>query len=258
MNDNTLAHKTHQSQQGALGIVADRGQSATHPENTLPAILAALRLGAASIRCDVRPTVDGHLVLMHDRSPLRTTNIDTVMPSSVGLPIEALRLAELSKLDAGGWKAPEFTSTPIPTLKDVLKRTRETSVRLIVELKSATIEADAYAQRVADIVTANDNVLVTSQDRDLLDRLAHHAPHLSRGLVTTGAPSRSDLAAFAEFFIDARAITHDLVRHIHRAGGTVTAWNLLDEHLRTKAVSAGSDALSLADVREPLPTLGVA
>ena len=55
-------------------ISAHRGFSARAPENTLPALQAALEAGAHVAEIDVRLTRDGKLVLMHDSEVDRTTD----------------------------------------------------------------------------------------------------------------------------------------------------------------------------------------
>ena len=47
-------------------IVAHRGASITHPENTLPAFEAAIGLGARIVELDVRVSADGVPVVMHE------------------------------------------------------------------------------------------------------------------------------------------------------------------------------------------------
>jgi glycerophosphoryl diester phosphodiesterase len=47
-------------------IIAHRGASATHAENTLEAFIAAHSLGADAVELDVRRTADGHLIVIHD------------------------------------------------------------------------------------------------------------------------------------------------------------------------------------------------
>src|SRR5690606_27520976 len=128
---------------GELRIHVHRGKSATHPENTIPALREAVRLGADGVEFDVRPTADGSIVLMHDRSPLRTTNLADLQPSKVGVPVERFPLAELAMLDAGGWKSGVFTGTPVPTMRDVVHALKGTDVRLSVELKAAPVDPRA-------------------------------------------------------------------------------------------------------------------
>jgi glycerophosphoryl diester phosphodiesterase len=55
-------------------VIAHRGEHHDHPENTLPAIAAAVALGCDYVELDVRETRDGALVLMHDGDVDRTTD----------------------------------------------------------------------------------------------------------------------------------------------------------------------------------------
>jgi len=54
-------------------VVAHRGSSALEPEHTLAAYLQAIDDGADALECDVRLTVDGTLVCVHDRRINRTS-----------------------------------------------------------------------------------------------------------------------------------------------------------------------------------------
>jgi len=94
------------------GICAHRGAMDTHPENTIAAFKEAVRLGAHMIELDVRMTLDGHLVLLHDQSVNRTSN-------GKG-EISELSLEEVKQLDAGSWKSEKFAGETIPTLKEAL------------------------------------------------------------------------------------------------------------------------------------------
>ena len=76
-----------------------RGDRKHYPENTMSAFRGALELGLDAIETDVRMTLDGHLVLIHDRSIARTTNGEG--------NVDEMTLEELRSFDAGFWKGPE-------------------------------------------------------------------------------------------------------------------------------------------------------
>ena len=57
-----------------VAVIAHRGEHLRNPENTLAAFREAVRVGSDFIEVDVRTTVDGKLVLMHDATVDRTTN----------------------------------------------------------------------------------------------------------------------------------------------------------------------------------------
>jgi len=55
-------------------VIAHRGAADEAPENTLPAIEAAIRMGCDIVEVDVRLSRDGKVVLIHDATVDRTTN----------------------------------------------------------------------------------------------------------------------------------------------------------------------------------------
>ena len=121
------------------GICAHRGASDTHPENTLPALREAARLGAHMIEFDVALTRDDELVLMHDATVDRTTNGKGAVAN--------LTLPELRKLDAGSWKDPAFREERIPTLDEALEILPE-NVWLNVHVKGDAALAEKAARRI--------------------------------------------------------------------------------------------------------------
>ncbi|MFQ7237389.1 MAG: glycerophosphodiester phosphodiesterase family protein, partial [Enterococcus hulanensis] len=86
-------------------IIAHRGSAGTHPENTLPAFMEAVRTGADGIELDVHLTADQQLVVIHDESVDRTTD-------GKGL-IRELTLEEIKELDAGSWFDEKYQATKI-------------------------------------------------------------------------------------------------------------------------------------------------
>jgi glycerophosphoryl diester phosphodiesterase len=108
-------------------ISAHRGFSARAPENTLPALQAALDAGAHVAEIDVRLTRDGKLVLMHDGDVDRTTDGSG--------PVKAMTLGEVKKLDAGRWFDRKYTGIKVPTLDEVLTWSRG-RLGLLVDMKN--------------------------------------------------------------------------------------------------------------------------
>jgi glycerophosphoryl diester phosphodiesterase len=58
----------------SVKVCAHRGASGTHPENTAAAYDEAVRLGCEMMEFDVRRTVDGQFIIMHDPTVDRTTD----------------------------------------------------------------------------------------------------------------------------------------------------------------------------------------
>ena len=123
------------------GLCAHRGAMATHPENTVPAFLAAIDAGAHMIEFDVAITKDKELVVIHDASVDRTTN-------GTGR-VADLTLAQIRRLDAGSWKSPGFKGVKIPTFDEVLE-IMPVNIWLNIHLKGEDIAGAMVSEKLRD------------------------------------------------------------------------------------------------------------
>jgi len=146
-------------------VIAHRGASAYAPENTLPAFELAARQGADAFELDVRLTMDGAAVVIHDSTLERTTDMNG--------PVRARTLAELRAADAGRW----FTAgggrtmpfrgagVRIPTLAEVLWSFPKMPV--MVEVKE--VEVQETVRRVLVEERATDRCVVASEHLEALE-----------------------------------------------------------------------------------------
>ena len=116
-------------------LIAHRGDAARYPENTLPALAAAVRAGAPAIEFDLQMTADGAVVLLHDASLLRTAGIDA--------DIRDLTLAEAARFSVG--ETARFGArhghVPIPTLEQAVQALRRwPRVTAFVEIKDESTD----------------------------------------------------------------------------------------------------------------------
>jgi hypothetical protein len=93
-------------------IIAHRGAKKFAPDNTLPAIAAAIAMGIDYVELDVRTTKDNQLIIMHNATVERSTN-------GTGA-VRDLTLEQIQALDAGGSYGPEFKGTRVPTFEQAL------------------------------------------------------------------------------------------------------------------------------------------
>ncbi len=119
---------------------AHRGDVESAPENTIPALVAAVAKGAHQIEFDVALTSDGHLILMHDLTVDRTTD-------GTGKPGD-LTFAQIRALDAGSWFDAEYAGTQVPTLEEALNAI-PAAVQCNVHLKGGAPLAEAAAKEIA-------------------------------------------------------------------------------------------------------------
>ena len=101
-----------------VAVIAHRGSGAMAPENTLASVQLALKQGADYIENDIMRTSDGALVIMHDLTLARTTNVEQVFPDRAPWNTATFTLAEIKQLDAGSWFSASYTGQRVPTLRE--------------------------------------------------------------------------------------------------------------------------------------------
>src|SRR5215510_8363326 len=107
---------------------AHRGEHLEHPENSLPAIQAAIDAGVDYVELDIRTSSDGYLVLMHDPNVDRMTNGKGT--------IRDMTFAEIRKLDLGAWFPGKFADLQIPTFDEALELCKG-KIGIYIDTKSA-------------------------------------------------------------------------------------------------------------------------
>jgi glycerophosphoryl diester phosphodiesterase len=122
-------------------IIAHRGSSADRPENTMSSAIRAIEAGATAIEIDLRTTLDGHLVILHDSSVARTTDGD----GNVG----DLTLQQIQKLDAGSKFGKLYSGEKIATFEEMLQVAKTSKVCLLLDLKES---GSKYAQKIAGLI----------------------------------------------------------------------------------------------------------
>ncbi|MBX4378344.1 hypothetical protein K4H02_25120, partial [Mycobacterium tuberculosis] len=84
------------------------------------------------IEVDVHLSADGELVVVHDVTLDRTTNIRTLHPERTDTRVKSLTAAEIAELDAGSWKDESFVGLQVPTLAEVLALVHTTRTGLLL------------------------------------------------------------------------------------------------------------------------------
>jgi glycerophosphoryl diester phosphodiesterase len=204
-------------------VLAHRGARAFAPENTLVAFEKAARLGADMVELDVQLAADGQLVVVHDETLDRCSNVREVFPGRDDLRVQSFTLDEIERLDAGSWFVREleresaqrqpflrslsdeelqrFISAAdralyasgevrIPTLRQALVRSHELGLLVNVELKAfpdvrVPDELTDRAVRLIDELGLNEYVLVSSFDHRSLPRVKRLQPTIATGALVT-------------------------------------------------------------------------
>lgn len=140
-------------------VIAHRGHWARAPENSIPAVEAAIAAGADMVEIDTQATADGHLVVIHDETLDRTTDRTGVVGA---LPTDVVRAARLRRSAGGVDAAP--TDQRVPLLAEVLEAARG-RIAVNVDVKNAR-DGDAVGRTIRDLGVADEVLLKTPTDLD--------------------------------------------------------------------------------------------
>ncbi|MFH8592011.1 glycerophosphodiester phosphodiesterase family protein [Streptomyces rimosus] len=239
--------------------VAHRGASAYAPENTLAAVDAAADLGFAWVENDVQRTKDGELVILHDTSLARTTNVEQVFPGRAPWNVADFTLAEIEKLDAGSWFGPKFTGERVPTLEDYMDTVEDNDQNLLLEIKSPElypgIERQILKELREDGWLDRDHVkrrlVVQSFSADSVKKVHSLRPDIKTGFL--GTPAVAELPKYAAFADQInpqyKSIDAGYVASVHKVKGPhgrpleVFTWTIDDAANAVKAAGQGVNGI---------------
>lgn len=173
-------------------VVAHRGASADAPENTLAAVDEAIAQGADSIEIDVQRTADGHLVLLHDGTLGRTTDVEQVFPGRALDEVGTFTLEELKRLDAGSWFDGRFSGERIPTFGEYVDRVGDRA-GLLVELKDPEKYPGIEKEVAAELGEPRPDAVVQSFDHESMQRFTEIAPDTPAGWLFDARPAATEL-----------------------------------------------------------------
>ena len=237
-------------------LFAHRGGSALAPENTLPAFLNGVRLGADALELDVRLTADDQVVVFHDESLERTTNGSGKVRDHA--------LAELKQLDAGYHFSNDGGAThpfrdqgvTIPTLAEVYAAFPAQLIN--IDIKDPLPEAAERLAAVIQQAEAGDRTIVGSFHADILDHFRHLSPDVataaSKGetrtfflfnLVGLGRLHRplGDAYQIPASAGVARLDTARFIQNAHRLNQAVHYWTIDDPAEMRRLLALGADGI---------------
>lgn len=251
-------HRSLDPSPGRPLVIAHRGASAEHPENTQAAFAAAAQAGADLVELDARITADGVVVALHDIDLERTTDVRGA--------VHAMPLEEVKRADASGGRGPR---QEVPTLVEVLELLRGTGTGVDVEIKNLPGEPSfepggaAIVEAVLEALGGFPGpALVTSFDPSSLRTARAMAPEIATGLLTLGAEgphAALDLAleeGHPWLLPHVVAVDRDgdgLLRAARERGIAVGTWTVDDETAIERLFARG-----VAAVATNRPALGVA
>ncbi|NOU94818.1 glycerophosphodiester phosphodiesterase [Paenibacillus sp. LMG 31456] len=218
-------------------VIAHRGAKGEAPENTLGAFRLGLEQGCDAIELDIHLTKDDEIIVIHDSTLDRTTD----MTGS----IYDMTLEEIKKADAGRWFNEKYEGERIPTLEEVFDLV-PADVMINVEIKHST--QGILEPLLLELMKRKDrmhNVVVSAFDYRNLLCLKQLAPETKVGLlydVNNGSNSAlidSFEAAVYSLHPNYKGIDKEKVSDAIALGLQVYPWTINDESDMAQAIDYG-------------------
>lgn len=150
-------------------FIAHRGESYDAPENTLAAINLAWQRNVDAVEIDVHLSRDHHIVVVHDS---HTGRLDGQFRR-----VRNLSLAELKRLDAGGYRGRQWEHERIPTLREVLS-TVPMSKTLVIEIKSGPTILKPLRRQLDETDLSSDQIQLIGFDLGVMAQARKLFPEL--------------------------------------------------------------------------------
>ena len=127
-------------------VIGHRGANRQALENTWDSFQQAIKAGCQRIEFDVRITSDENLIVMHDSSTHRTSNLDLKTRDLTSLDLKSIRLKN---------------GEPIPLLPEVLKKLAA-KIELNIEIKSPGKKCVSQVIKLANKQRRNKDIIIST------------------------------------------------------------------------------------------------
>ncbi|MFF3622406.1 glycerophosphodiester phosphodiesterase [Streptomyces sp. NPDC002467] len=210
-----------------LTAVGHRGDPYRVRENTLASIRSAFARGADAVEIDVRLTLDGVPVLLHDETLQRLWGHD--------VRLDAVTAPRLRELTGGG----------VPTLREALMEAG--AGRLMIDLPGATAESvRTVVGQVQECGARERTYYCAGPNTMLAVRAADPAAEIALTWTTLSPPRRVLIDAVSPRWLNYRfgLVSRELTEALHRDGLLVSAWTADTKRTMRALVAAGVDSIT--------------
>ena len=252
-------------------VIAHRGARGHAPENTLTSAALGHDVKADLWELDVNYTKDYKLVVVHDDTLVRTTNVKEVYPGRPSYRVCDFTLEELGRLDAGSWyegrdqfgrvaagelsaeTLASFKGLRIPTLEQALELTKRLDWAVNVEIKNHEhlIGHDSVTKDVLEMIRRLDmvdQIIISSFQHRYLLECHDLCPEIATGaLVETTRPENPvelcrSLGVNA-YHPDRLILAPGDLADLRDAGFAVNVWTVNDMDEAKKLVEDGASGI---------------
>ncbi|WP_042473451.1 glycerophosphoryl diester phosphodiesterase membrane domain-containing protein [Bacillus ndiopicus] len=155
-------------------VIAHRGFMERGVENTMSSLIASAEAGADMVEIDIQQTKDGQFVVFHDATLSRMAGRKET--------VRQMTLDELTNVTVRAGKLQD----KIPSLEEMLQKSDELNIQLLIEIKPHGYETDDYLERLTQLLEKYDALekhYIQSLDSAVIWKLNELEPRLKVGLV---------------------------------------------------------------------------
>lgn len=252
--------------------IAHRGARSLAPENTMAAAKKAFELGADMWETDVRVTKDEELILFHDSSLLRTTDVTTVFPDRTSYLFTEFTLAEIMTLSAGSYFEETdpsgeiaagitsiyrrdldlFKTERVPTLEAALIFTRNNNWQINLELKDLPGEFSLFPlpRRTLDMIKKTgidfDRFVISSFNHTLLKQIEAMEPKVRVEALLGDLDG--EILDFQDYHFPVYNLNHTsvsekMIRDLKERGKKINLFTVNDPQDMARFIEAGVDGI---------------
>lgn len=265
------ANRDHLVSGDDILAIAHRGSPLLWPENTMKSITNSIETGADMVEFDFDVTADGELVVIHDRTVDRTTEVDG------SVDVNDLTLEEVQELDAGynfppeqpeGYEKADVDHEHVPpdeehpyrgegiympTVREVFE-TVPKEFPLLIEPKHERPDPSQIASLIREFDREETTLLgafespILEEIREEIDLETGLGAAEVRHFLLTQRASEDRYDPPGEFlFAPHEIVRESLVDRAHRNGLSVLPWTVNDPIEMRRLIEAGVDGILTDD-----------
>ncbi|MEV5754738.1 glycerophosphodiester phosphodiesterase family protein [Actinoallomurus sp. NPDC052308] len=230
--------------------VGHRGASAYAPENTLAAFQQAKTRHADYFELDVQQTKDHQLIVMHDETLSRTTNVEKIYPHGSPWRIRDYTLKQIKRLDAGSWFSAKYKGERVPTLDETLRAMKGEGMKLLLEIKNPSLYPGMTSRIAAELRTEPywlrpGRLIVQSFEWSYLKSFHKLLPSVPLGVI--GKPTTAQLPAVAKYarYVNPKytTVTKSYVSGVKKRHLKVFVWVVNDRTTMRRMIGYGVNGI---------------
>lgn len=250
--------------------IAHRGARSLAPENTIAAARKALEIGAAVWELDVRMSRDKELVVIHDATLKRTSNVKKIFSGRKPWSVRNFTLAEIQRLDFGSWfnktdpfgqitagrisqkEQISFEGIEVLTLREALEFTRKNNWKVNIEIKSSSSHPDNFepVEKIVALINRlgmKEMVIVSSFDQAYVKKVKQLDPGIPTGLLVDESLAHP-VNCLKRINADAyhpeiSVIDLSKIRKLRNEGFCINVWTVNDERTMRDLIRVRVDGI---------------